>query len=399
MHNDQNDKHQIVDNRPLVAHVIYRLAVGGLENGLVNLINHMPAEHARHVIICISDYSNFIDRIKRDDVDVFAMHKKPGKDPLFYWRMWRLFRRLRPDIVHTRNLGAIDIVVPAFLAGVKIRIQGEHGRDTSDITGSNAKYLFLRRVLNPLITRYIALSKDLQQWLETSVGVSSAKISQIYNGVNCDYFDNTLAVAPELVAHKQQGKFVFGSVGRLQGEKNQALLIRAFSRVLQELAEHKQRLLLVIVGDGPDRQQLEALVEQLAIEDQVLMLGARDNVPNFLAGFDLFVLTSLIEGVSNTILEAMCMGLPVVATDVGGNRELVVPGETGNLVPLEPESELAASMRQYYQNPQQAKSQGENGKRRVLTQFTMAAMVENYWQVYARELSLRAKVKINKKRK
>jgi len=388
MGKEQTHQNQDNDNRPLIAHVIYRLAVGGLENGLVNLINHMPRERARHVIVCISDYTDFADRIQRDDVEIIAMHKNPGKDPKFYWRMWRLFRKLRPDIVHTRNLGAIDITVPAALAGVKIRVQGEHGRDTSDIEGSNSKYLFLRRVLNPLITRYIALSKDLQTWLERSVGVSSRKIVQIYNGVNCAYFDNALEVAPELAAYRQQGKFVIGTVGRLQGEKNQALLIRAFGLLLQALPEHKQEILLVIIGDGPDRQALQALIEQQALQSQVIMLGARDNVPNFLNGFDLFVLTSFIEGVSNTILEAMCMGLPVVATDVGGNRELVVPGETGYLVALDQEDELAALMRQYYQYPAQAKLHGENGKQRVLTQFTMKAMVENYWRVYARELSL-----------
>jgi len=369
---------------PLVAHVIYRLAVGGLENGLVNLINHMPADRARHVIICITDFTDFAHRIHRKDVDIIAMHKKPGKDPRFYWRMWRLFRKLRPDILHTRNLGAIDIVVPAFLAGIKFRVQGEHGRDTSDIDGSNSKYLLFRRILNPFVSHYIALSQDLYHWLQSVVGVTAQKITQIYNGVDCARFNQALTPAKEIQNFKQQGKYLIGTVGRLQAEKNQKLIISAFAQMIELNPALRSQVVLIIVGDGPDRQMLRALVEFHHLEDQVFMAGARNDVPNFLAGFDLFVLSSLIEGVSNTILEAMCMGLPVLATDVGGNRELLVDGETGTLVASEDSSAMANALLRYCQDKEWGKSQGERGKQRVLTQFTMAAMVENYLQVYAR---------------
>jgi len=369
--------------RPLVVHVIYRLAVGGLENGLVNLINHMSPDRARHIIVCITDFTDFASRIKQQDVEIIAMHKKPGKDLGFYWRMWRLLRRLRPDIVHTRNLGAIDIAFAAWLAGVKFRLQGEHGRDTSDIDGSNAKYLLYRRLLNPFVSHYIALSKDLRQWLEKVVGITSNKISQVYNGVDCGRFDQKIEMAADLRRHKQQGQYIVGTVGRLQPEKNQALLVKAFAEMLRLLPEQRQRALLVIVGDGPDRAMLQGLVKQLGIEAQVLMLGNRNDVPNVMAGFDLFVLSSLIEGVSNTILEAMCMGLPVVASDVGGNRELVVNGETGTLVPSNQVQAMAQALARYCGATLDGKAQGEKGKQRVLTQFTMAAMVENYLHVYA----------------
>lgn len=370
------------ENAPLVMHVIYRLAVGGLENGLVNLINHMPENRARHVIVCITDFTDFAQRIKRNDVDIIAMHKKPGKDPAFYWRMWRLFRKLKPDVVHTRNLGAIDIVLPAFFAGVRFRLQGEHGRDTSDIDGSNSKYLLLRRILNPLVSHYIALSQDLRWWLENVVGVASDKITQIYNGVDCSRFDHNIEMPADLREFKHQGKYLIGTVGRLQAEKNQALLIDAYAEMLRLQPQRRQSTLLVIVGDGPDREKLQLLINRHAIEQQVLMLGARDDIPNILAGLDLFVLSSLIEGVSNTILEAMCMGLPVLATDVGGNSELVVAGETGTLVASNQVQPMAQALLHYCDNIAVAKRQGEKGKQRVLTQFTMAAMVENYLRVY-----------------
>lgn len=367
--------------KPVVAHVIYRLGVGGLENGLVNLINHMPGDRVRHVIICITDYTSFAKRIQGDrDVDIIAMHKKPGKDFGFYFRLWRVFLKLKPDIVHTRNLGALDAVVPALFAGVKLRVQGEHGRDMSDISGTRSKYLMLRKLLNPFVSRYIALSQDLQSWLTDVVGVSPRKISQIYNGVDCSRFNRTQPV-PELLA-QSQGEFVIGTVGRLQAEKNQALLLHAFARLLQLIPDQRQRVRLVLVGDGPDRQKLEQLLTQLDIHDRVILAGTTDNVAGYLAGFDLFALSSLIEGVSNTILEAMCMELAVVATDVGGNPELVVSGQTGTLVASDDSDAFAQAMLAYYNDQNLCKTHGQNAKHRVLTQFSMTAMVNNYLKIY-----------------
>jgi len=107
--------------QPLIAHVVYGLKTGGVENGLVNLINHMPAERYRHVILCITDYSDFRLRIRREGVECYALHKPPGKAPVFYVRVWRILRRLRPDIVHTRNLTALAVQIPATLARVPVR--------------------------------------------------------------------------------------------------------------------------------------------------------------------------------------------------------------------------------------------------------------------------------------
>src|SRR5688572_9277974 len=133
---------------PLIAHVIFRLDTGGLENGLINLINRMPAARFRHVIICLTEYSNFRARIERD-VPVFALHKRPGNSPTMHWKLWRLLRRLRPDVVHTRNLAALECTLPAFLARVLVRIHGEHGRDVEDLDGTDPGRRRLRRLFKP----------------------------------------------------------------------------------------------------------------------------------------------------------------------------------------------------------------------------------------------------------
>src|SRR5678815_1273501 len=113
---------------PLVAHVIFKLDFGGLENGVVNIVNRMSRAKYRHAIICLTGYGDeFRKRIQRDDVEVISIGKRPGKDPIAYWNVWRTLRRIRPQIVHTRNLGTVDMQWVAGAAGIRHRVHGEHG--------------------------------------------------------------------------------------------------------------------------------------------------------------------------------------------------------------------------------------------------------------------------------
>ena len=152
----------VKDSRaPLVLHVIYRLDHGGLENGLVNLVNRMPTDRFRHGIVCLAGFTDFRHRIQRDDVHVYSLDKRPGTDLGAYWRFWRLLRRLRPDIVHTRNLGTIDLQWLAWLAGIKGRVHGEHGWGIADTHGLGRRGLIIRRACRRVIQRYVAVSRDI----------------------------------------------------------------------------------------------------------------------------------------------------------------------------------------------------------------------------------------------
>src|SRR2546425_1122451 len=157
---------------PLVLHIIRHLIVGGLENGLVNLINHTPPERYRHGVICLTGYSDFRDRIHRADVPVIALYKREGHDLGVYCRFWKVLRRLRPAIVHTRNLSGLEYLIPATLARVPGRIHGEHGRDIYDLCGSNFKYNLFRKMMQPFVHRYVAVSSDLAEWLVHRGGIS-----------------------------------------------------------------------------------------------------------------------------------------------------------------------------------------------------------------------------------
>jgi sugar transferase (PEP-CTERM/EpsH1 system associated) len=378
---------------PLVAHVIYRLDVGGLENGLVNLINRIPAGRYRHAIICLTDYSAFRQRIQRGDVPVFALNKPPGNSPITHFKLWRLLKQLRPDIIHTRNLGALEATVPAALAGVPVRIHGEHGRDIDDLDGTNTRRQIVRRLFKPFVHQYIAMSRDLESYLQHKIGVLPSRISQIYNGVDSTRFHpagkNRDAVPyPDFSG---PGHFVIGSVGRMQDVKDPLTLARAFVRLMQATPGSEQRLRLVMVGDGPLRERARMLLAEAGVDQYAWLPGERNDVASIMRSFDLFVLPSLAEGISNTILEAMASGLPVLATAVGGSPELVQAGVTGTLVPRDDPESMARAMRAYAESAELCRRHGMEARRTIERRFGMDAMVNAYMAVYDQLLATKTR--------
>ena len=368
---------------PLIVHVIHRLDVGGMENGLVNLINHMPAEKYRHAIVSLTESTSFRARICRDDVECYSLHKKSGQDFGLYVRLWRLLRRLRPVIVHTRNLAAVEAVVPAALAGVPCRVHGEHGRDLQDVDGTKRRYQLLRRLIAPLVHRFIALSGELASYLCDSVGIAPSKVTRIINGVDVGKFEPVKDTRSPLPAESRidvSGAIVIGTVTRMQAVKDPLTLARAFAMLVnQGLAPPVK---LVMVGDGPLLAEVADELRAAGVERHVWLAGRRNDVPELLRSFDIFALSSRMEGISNTVLEAMASGLPVVATRVGGNDELVEDGKTGGLVPSRSPEALTTALAHYVSHPELIKEHGRAGRRRAEHSFDIDGMVARYAEVY-----------------
>jgi len=371
--------------RPLIAHVVYSFSVGGLENGVVNLVNRMPHEAYRHAIISLTDASpEFTSRIEREDVVVHALKKPAGHALKLYPALWRLFARLKPAIVHTRNLAALEAVVPAWLAGVPVRIHGEHGRDVHDLDGASRKYRLMRRLYQPFVTKYIALSRDLETYLCDGVGVPASRIEQIYNGVDTARFRPSTGGRATISGSpfNDAAYWIVGTVGRMQAVKHQTNLVKAFIIAHRTDAEAARRLRLVLVGDGPLRAEAEALLEGAGMEAYAWLAGERADIDAIMRGLDCFVLPSLAEGISNTILEAMSSSLPVVATAVGGNGELIEQGSTGSLVPAGDPQALAKAILDYFRDPARTRQHGAAGRRLVEQRFSLEAMMARYVGVY-----------------
>jgi sugar transferase (PEP-CTERM/EpsH1 system associated) len=384
-------KGRATDSCPLVAHVVYRFDTGGLENGVVNLINHLPEGDYRHAVIALTEVTDFARRIRRSDVRCIALHKRPGQTWWLYPRLLRLLRELRPAIVHTRNLAALEVQPAAWLAGVPVRIHGEHGRDVGDYDGSNRTLQRLRRLYRPFVHHYLALSRDLQRYLLDKVHVPVDRITQVYNGVDLQRYQPA-GDGPQPIAgcpFDPGRHWLVGTVGRMQTVKDQPTLARAFVCALRRQPALADRLRLVLVGDGPLRAQCATVLAAGGVAELAWLPGERAEIPAVMRGLHAFVLPSLAEGVSNTILEAMASGLPVVATAVGGNVELVDPGATGLLVPAGDAEALATAIVDLAADPGRAATMGRAGRTAAESRYSLEAMVATYRGVYERELVAR----------
>jgi len=352
----------------------------------------MPADRYRHAIICLTEAHDFAKRIQRKDVRILSLNKKDGHDFPIYIRLWKTLNALKPRIVHTRNFGTLEVHIPAFFVPGIMRVHGEHGRDVYDLYGLNKKQKLLRWMLQLFVHRYITVSRDLEQWLVKSVKIPSQKVTQIYNGVDTDLFYPRNGERPDLApaGFIPEDGLLIGTVGRLAEVKNQLALVDAFIMLISNRTDLRNRARLVIVGDGPLNNQIQSRVDAADIKNIVWLSGDRDDVPDLLRMLDLFVLPSLGEGISNTILEAMATGLPIIATRVGGNPELVDEGINGHLVSAGDPKAIANVLGDLVDRPEDIHRMGQASAKRIKNDFCWDRTVGEYLTVYDELLGLKS---------
>lgn len=373
------------DSRPLILHVLHHLVIGGMENGMVNLINQLPHDRYRHLVACIEDYSEFRDRIQRPDVDVLALRRSQVGAWGVRRRVFELCRRYRPQVVHSRGLSGLDALWAAKLAGIGHAVHSEHGWDVDNLRGDAWKPAFLRRLHRPVIDEFVTVSMDLQRFLQRRAGVPASRITQIYNGVDTKRFHpaverGVLPGVPEGFITPES--IVIGTVGRLQPVKDQATLLDAAARLVRDHPHWRSRLRVVIVGDGPLTGALREQLQSLQLQDVAWLAGSSTRVVDFLQGFDAFALPSLNEGISNTVLEAMACGLPIIATAVGGNVEIVDDGVCGQLLPAGDPDALAAAILALMEQPERRLAWGRAAREAADRRFAMDRMLTAYARVY-----------------
>lgn len=363
-------------------HLIYRFDIGGLERVMVNCINAMQGHSFKHVVISLTDVSDFAKHL-HDSVAVYQLNKKPGKDLASHWRLFKLLRRIKPQILHTYNLAALEYHIVAKLAGVQGHIHAEHGRDNADPHGLNKKHNFLRKVLALFIHHFVAVSTDLAQWLDTTVGITQDKIILIRNGINTDDFYRRRTIQDQKTDKTRR----FIHVARLDLVKDQANLIAAFAKLFHTKAT-EQNIHLTIVGDGGEMEQLRQLAKQLKVIDYIEFTGARNDIAQLLAHADVFVLSSIAEGIPMTVLEAMAASLPIISTDVGGLAELITPDENGYLVEKQNTEQLSQAMENYVKAPALIEQHGEKSQVFIENNFSEKNMVNEYLMLYNKFLGL-----------
>ena len=383
--------------RAHIVHVVHRLDTGGMENGLVNLVNRLPAQRFRHTIVSLTGVGAIARRIANTEVEVIKLERRPGPLACELPRLWRLFRSLRPSLVHTRNVGTLEAQIAATLAAVPVRIHGEHGWEVHDVVGSDPSLLRTRRRLRRFVHAQVALSRPTFEFLRDRVGVPADRLVSICNGVDTERFrprDATHEPPRDFVALGAPAwpsdAIVVGYVGRLAEVKNPLLLVRAFSQAAAGLRARApalaERLRLAMVGHGPLAEALRDHLAQAGLHPVTWLAGDRQDIPVLMRSFDLYALPSLAEGINNTLLEAMASGLPMVATRVGGNGELVIDGQCGTLVESEDLAGMADALAAYVRDPALRARHGAQARRHAVGQFGLDAMIDAYERLYTRLL-------------
>ena len=368
--------------RPLrVMHVVEFLALAGMEYGVIKITNRLDPRAVTPFICCLSHQVEITKQVVAPHVTVVALHQDTSRNWGIILRLARLFREKEIDVVHSHNWQTyFYAVLGARLAGVPVVIHGEHGHDTQ---APSWRRLQVKRAMAGLVNHFVAVSEDLARELVQDWRLRPERLTPIANGVDLEIFRpeiDGMAIRREFGL--DAGHRVILNVGGLRRVKDHPTLIRALARLLPERPETR----LLIVGSDFLRglkEEIDHYSETLGVTKQIVYAGTRKDIPEILAACDVYVNSSTFEGMSNTILEAMAMARPVVATAVGGNVELVIDGETGFLVPAGDDGAIAARIRRIFDEPAVAASLGAAGRRRIESHHAIGSMVRGYADLYA----------------
>ena len=350
--------------RKVVVHVVLQARVGGMEKLLVEFAKH--ADDARFDVrfVCLGPWGPIADELASRGSAVVALAEPDGLRPGLVLRLCLLLRRWRADVVHAHNTKPLLYAAPAArMAGVRRVVYTRHGQRF----GARRRETTALRLACRLVDFVVCVSEDGARLCDAE-GVERGKISTIPNGVDLDRFR---ASGP-----RPGGPLVM--VGRLSREKGVENLIAAFGIASREAPG----LRLLVAGGGPRAAELQGLVARLGLAGSIRLLGEVRDVRRVLRRGSVFVLPSLTEGISLTLLEAMATGLPVVATRVGGTPEVVLDGVTGLLVPPGSPEALAAAIIRLHGDPELGGQMGLAGLERVRGDFDVTRMVFAYEALY-----------------
>ncbi len=367
--------------RVRILHVVEALGVGGgVETGIANLIETMDSKRFEHLLCAVFRLGTQTQRYAAGHAQMFCLDQRPRKFAVQTGPIAGLIRTLRPHVVHSRNWGALESVVAGRWVGGASVIHSEHGVEMDPASEPHRRTWF-RRMGFGLAHRVFCVSGLLADLLAARTGFARCKIAVIHNGVNTNRFraDTQTRARCRAELGIRADEFCIGCVGRLSRIKDYPTLLGA----AEIFARNAHSWRLLIVGDGADRPELEQLVaSRPALQDRVQFLGASERVPEFLNAIDTYVLPSLYEGISNSLLEAMATGLPAIASEAGGNPEAIIDRQSGLLFPVADREQLADRLLLVYNDPALRSSLGKGALRRVQQEFSLAAMVAKYEAMY-----------------
>lgn len=360
---------------PRILYITGQLGRGGAEQQFYYLLRTLQPE-AKVLSLRAGGY--WAGPIRELGYEVIELERQGRADLGRLWRSDQIMREYDPDIVHLvlDNAYALYGRIPALLQRRRV-IVGERNHPTR----APRWYDLLRsRLLNRFAARIVPNSEAAREYL-LAQGISSDKVQVIPNGIDLASIRSQASNGAPPLPQEWRDCFVIGAVGKLNPVKAPEIFIEAAA------IAHRQRpdLRFVFLGEGPLQDELQVRIEALGMQDIVLLPGHRQDVPCWLANFDLFTLTSREEGLPNAIMEAMVLGLPVVATDAGGCRELVREGETGHIVPID---DVQAVAQRWLMLAGDAELRGRMGARAqaIIAEYSLESMAQRYREVYEKAM-------------
>ena len=366
-----------------VLHLVHSLTVGGAERVLVNVVNN-TCDKYRHIICSLTMIDiDFSKTINLDKVTITCLNKKQGNDFRLPLRIAQLCNKFSVDLIHAQGWGTYMEGV----AGAKISrrkpafVFAFRGKTIDDLAGVKYHRILAQRILAHFCSAILTPSWQMANEYAETIGINKKKIEIIYNGVDTAiYRPSDDSSAAKHLLRIPDNRIVFGCVARFDPVKNLHNLLIAFSC----LAKVDENVALLLVGDGESKPGLERLIDELNLGDRVFMPGATTDVAAYYQAMDIYVQPSLYEGTSNTILEAMSSGLPIVAGRFGGTPELVTHGENGILLDHVTAAGLLAGMQHLLSQPQLLHSFGCQNRNKILSQFSLLAMKDGYEQLFSK---------------
>lgn len=364
-------------NEIAVAHLLYSFGKGGMENGVVKLINGTLDKSIRHIVISFTKDISISNRVKGSNFEVYVVSHENTFTRL--WYLLKLIRKEKISLIHARGWPTMMEAALLRLMIPKIRaIFSFHGRSHQELSGIGIRRKYAQIVLSRFFDQIITLTESMKLEIINDFRISGKKIEIISNGVHFENFSQGIRKNIRRQLNISQDDLVIGFVGRLDPVKNIPTLIAAFDLLSRKPGEYW----LVIVGGGDEEQRLRSEAFRGPCADRILFTGFVENVQDYMHAFDIYAQSSLYEGLSNTILEAMSLGLPVVCSRVGGNVDIVKDGETGFLFDCYDYKNLSKIFYDLLSNPELRYKIKENCENIILNDYSIENMVAAYTSFY-----------------
>lgn len=366
-----------------IAYLLNRYAPGGLERCVAHLVNGLDSAKFVPSVISFRMLTEVPDWIDRDDVTISSLQKKRGNDIGLIYRLVRMFRRDKIDLAQSHNWATlVETSLACRIAGV-VHVHAEHSQQERFSNSSRGSRRWLhgvaRRAAFKRCAAVVACAHSVRQGIESEWGFPASRVACIANGVGRPSQAGLLDLRKDLGIPSTA--FVVGSVGRLFALKGFDVLIHAAKRLVQEGID----VHVVLIGDGPEESRIRQLTDELAMQNNVHLTGYRKEIGDWLSVMNIYANASHTEAMSMSILEAMSMGLPVVATDVGDSRVLLESDEVcGTVVPAGDPTAMASALKQYILDPLLQQQHGEIATRKYSERYTLDTMVSNYQSLYMR---------------